>query len=69
MRALMNLVQEVSYSEEDFIIDEGVEGIVERAPPGKKAKRFIKRHREEFKKRYGDAWKQVLYATAWKNFG
>jgi hypothetical protein len=43
--------------------------IVEKAPPGAKAKRFIKRRKQDFKDRYGDAWKQVLYATAWKMFG
>ena len=43
--------------------------IFEKAPPGAKAERFIKKHKKEFKKRYGDAWKEVLYATAWKLFG
>ena len=43
--------------------------ISEKAPPGKKAKRFIKKAKPDFKKRYGDAWKEVLYATAWKMFG
>lgn len=27
---------------------------------------FIKKAKDEFKKRYGKRWKQVLYATAWK---
>lgn len=43
--------------------------IGEKAPPGKKAKRFIRRAKPDFKKRYGNAWKEVLYATAWKLFG
>ena len=30
--------------------------ISEKAPPGKKAKRFIKKAKPDFKKRYGDAW-------------
>lgn len=41
----------------------------EVAPPGKKAERFIKQNKAEFKKRYGDNWERVLYATAWKKFG
>lgn len=43
--------------------------LVEKAPPGKKAERFIKKQKKEFKKRYGKNWERVLYATAWKNFG
>ena len=41
----------------------------ESAPPGKKAEDFIKGNKAEFKKRYGDRWQEVLYATAWKKFG
>ena len=41
----------------------------EVAPPGKKAKRFIKKRKAEFEKRYGDKGEQILYATAWKKFG
>lgn len=41
----------------------------EKAPPGKKAKSFIRKRKKDFQDRYGDAWKQVLYATAWKLFG
>jgi hypothetical protein len=41
----------------------------EVAPPGKKAERFIKKHKKEFKKRYGKRGSDVLYATAWKKFG
>ncbi len=43
--------------------------LAERAPPTQKAEKFIKKHKEEFRQRYGDAWKGVLYATAWKLFG
>lgn len=43
--------------------------LMERAPPGKKAERFIKKAKRDFKKRYGSEWKQALYATAWKLFG
>lgn len=46
-----------------------VEELVEKAPPGAKAERFIKQSKEDFKKRYGDRWQEVLYATAWKKFG
>ena len=77
MRTLINLAtQSLRIVEEEnvfegggYIIDEGIQGIIEKAPLGKKAQRFIKKLKPEFKKRYGDAWKQVLYATAWKNFG
>lgn len=77
MRSMINLVAksvvmaeaEDVFEGEGYIIDEGIQGIVEKAPPGKKAQRFIKKLKPEFKKRYGEAWKQVLYATAWKNFG
>ena len=41
----------------------------ESAPPGRKAERFIKKHKKEFKKRYGKRGTSVLYATAWKKFG
>ncbi len=41
----------------------------EKAPPGEKAERFIRKHKKEFKKRYGDKWEEVLYATAWRMFG
>lgn len=43
--------------------------LYEKAPPGRKAKRFIKKAAPSFKERYGDAWKTVLYAKAWKMFG
>ena len=36
----------------------------EDAPPGMED--WIKDRKPEFKKRYGDRWKEVLYATAWK---
>lgn len=36
----------------------------EKAPPGMED--WIKDRKEEFKKRYGDRWEEVLYATAWK---
>lgn len=68
MRALIDMVAEAAKTIDDIEIDEGFEDIVERAPPGRKAKRFIDKHSDEFRDRYGDAWKRVLYATAWKKF-
>jgi hypothetical protein len=38
----------------------------EEAPPG--MEKWIKDRKPEFKKRYGDSWQQVLYATAWKQY-
>jgi hypothetical protein len=43
--------------------------VEETAPPGKKAEDFIKSNKDDFKKRYGNRWQEVLYATAWKQFG
>lgn len=43
--------------------------IDEVSPPGKKAEDWIKSNKAEFKKKYGDRWEEVLYATAWKIFG
>ena len=43
--------------------------IGESAPPNAAAEEFIKDNKNKFKKRYGDKWEQVLYATAWKVYG
>jgi phosphopantetheine adenylyltransferase len=43
--------------------------IKEVAPSGKDAEDFITGNKEKFKKRYGDKWEKVLYATAWKVYG
>ena len=43
--------------------------LTEVAPEGKKAEEFITKNKASFKKRYGDNWERVLYATAWKLFG
>ena len=40
------------------------EVVAEDAPPG--MEKWIKDRKEEFKKRYGADWEEVLYATAWK---
>ncbi len=50
-------------------LNEAYTKIMERAPKNPKAERFIKKNKAEFKKRYGDRWEEVLYATAWKKFG
>jgi hypothetical protein len=42
--------------------------IDEKAPPTKKGESFVAKHADDFKARYGDNWKAVLYATAWKRF-
>lgn len=47
---------------------EGKDVIIEKAPPGKKAKDFIEKAAPDFKKRYGDNWEAALYATANKLF-
>lgn len=43
--------------------------VSEKAPPGAKAERFVRKNKSDFKERYGKRWKKVLYATAWKQFG
>lgn len=42
--------------------------LYERAPSGKKAESWINSMKNTFKRRYGDKWERVLYATAWKLF-
>jgi hypothetical protein len=42
----------------------GESEVNEVAPPGMED--WIKDRKSDFKKRYGDKWLQVLYATAWK---
>lgn len=49
-------------------IDEVIE-LLEVAPPGKRAEKWIKDRKSDFKERYGKDWSKVLYATAWKRFG
>lgn len=41
----------------------------EKAPPGVKAERFIRKAKKDFQKRYGKDWEARLYGTAWKLFG
>lgn len=42
----------------------GEDTVQEAAPPGMED--WIKDRKADFKKRYGDRWQEVLYATAWK---
>lgn len=42
----------------------GEDTVKEVAPPGMED--WIKDRKADFKKRYGDRWQEVLYATAWK---
>lgn len=41
----------------------------EEAPDAPGAEEWIKKHKSEFKRRYGDNWSRVLYAKAWLLFG
>lgn len=43
--------------------------VYESAPKSKEAEDWILKNKSSFKKRYGDEWEQILYATAWKIFG
>ena len=45
-------------------VDAIKKGVMEVAPPGMED--WIRDRKADFKKRYGDRWQQVLYATAWK---
>lgn len=42
--------------------------IEEVAPPSKESEKWISKVKDKFKKQYGEDWKQVLYAAAWKRF-
>tara|TARA_Y100000996_G_C22551587_1_gene653865 strand:- start:440 stop:2272 length:1833 start_codon:yes stop_codon:yes gene_type:complete len=50
---------------DEFTIDDEFELFVEEAPPSAEAERFITKNKDNFKSRYGDNWKEVLYSTAW----
>lgn len=43
--------------------------VYEAAPKSKKAEEWILSNKSAFKKRYGDDWEQIIYATAHKLFG
>lgn len=42
--------------------------IVEKAPPDEKIQKWLEdpATKADFKKRYGDEWEEIMYATAWK---
>jgi len=67
VRKFINIITETVVNNEDdkYMF---IKQLNEKSPPGKKAHRFIAKHKDEFKDRYGDAWEQVLYATANKLF-
>lgn len=44
----------------------GEETQLESTPPGKGFEHWVHGRKADFKKRYGDRWERVLYATAWK---
>ena len=59
------------YKRRGFVSDSGSsmtytpqKSLDEETPPGMEG--WIKKRKPEFKKRYGDDWESVLYATAWK---
>ncbi len=46
--------------------DHAKETLQEVTPPGKGFEHWVKGRKAGFKERYGNKWKSVLYATAWK---
>ena len=58
------LVKDNETNEITYIIIKLAKKLDEVAPPGMEG--WIKKRKPEFKKRYGDRWEEVLYATAWK---
>jgi hypothetical protein len=53
-------------SKKTRIRGEEVSFVDEESPPSEKAERFINKNKAGFQERYGEDWKEVLYATAWK---
>lgn len=49
---------------EEITINESVDNVNEVAPTDEED--FVNKSKDDFKKRYGKRWKEVLYATAWK---
>lgn len=45
-----------------------MERLNEAAPPSEAAEDWIKSNKARFRKEYGDDYKEVMYATAWKLF-
>jgi len=42
--------------------------LAESPPPSDEAEAFIAKHKKDFKKRYGERWKEVLYSVASEKF-
>lgn len=63
--AAINEMFEVLFDEQ--LLSEG-EQITEKAPPNAEIEKWLEKDstKAEFKKRYGDEWEKVMYATAWK---
>lgn len=40
--------------------------VYEVSPDNPKAEEFILKNKSQFKRRYGDKWEEILYATAWR---
>lgn len=45
-----------------------MEQINEAAPPSRQAEKWIESNKERFRKEYGEDYKEIMYATAWKLF-
>lgn len=45
-----------------------MERINEAAPPSHKAEKWIESNKETFESEYGENYKEIMYATAWKLF-
>jgi len=63
--AAINEMFELMFGEE--LLNEG-EQITEKAPPDAEIEKWLEKDKTkaEFKRRYGDDWEKVMYATAWK---
>ena len=63
--AAINEMFELMFGE--ALLNEG-EQITEKAPPNAEIEKWLEKPetKAEFKKRYGDDWEKVMYATAWK---
>lgn len=58
MKQLNDILQELYYQKT----------LSEIAPASKKIEKWILKMKPAFKKRYGNLWKKVLYASAWKRY-
>jgi hypothetical protein len=69
-REYINLEKQETYAKyKESTLEEDVDYLLcEVSPPAGAARRFSKKEKikKEFQKRYGNRWKEVFYATAWK---